>query len=157
MQNYSIALSGLGAAQKALEIVGNNVANAATDGYHRQRIELSPAYASQVGSVLLGGGVNIAGVTRMIDMLLEQEVFRQQSSLGQVSQELTTLQTIEGALGEFSVGGSLSTTIDEFFSALQDLSSLRDHLAEAGCDRRSDIGRPIQDIGRIPDHIGGPD
>ena len=123
MQNYSIALSGLSAAQKALEIIGNNVANAATEGYHRQKIELTPAYASQVGSVLLGGGVDIAGVTRIIDMLLEQEVFRQQSSLGQVSQELTTLQTIESALGEFSVGSSLSTTIDQFFSALQDLSA----------------------------------
>lgn len=123
MQNYSIALSGLSAAQKALEIIGNNVANAATEGYHRQKIELAPAYASQVGSILLGGGVDIAGVTRIIDMLLEQEVFRQHSSLGQVSQELTTLQTIESALGEFSVGSSLSTTIDQFFSALQDLSA----------------------------------
>ena len=121
MQNYSIALNGLDAAQKALTIIGNNVANAATEGYHRQKIELAPAYSSQAGSTLLGGGVDVAGVTRIIDSLLEQEILRQQSSLGQVSQELTTLQTIESILGEFSVGSSLSSTIDEFFNALQDL------------------------------------
>ena len=64
MANYDIGISGLDAAQKALEIIGNNIANAATEGYHRQRIELSPAYSSQSGPVSLGGGVNVAGITR---------------------------------------------------------------------------------------------
>ena len=45
MDSYSIGLSGLGAAQKALDVIGNNIANAATEGYHRQRIELAPAYS----------------------------------------------------------------------------------------------------------------
>ncbi len=121
MQNYSIALSGLDAATKALDIIGNNIANAATEGYHRQRINLTPAYSSQVGSVLLGGGVNVAGITRLIDTLLEQEILRQQSSSEQISQELVTLQTIENAFGELSAGSSLSVIIDEFFNALQDL------------------------------------
>jgi len=123
MQNYSIGLSGLSAAQKALDIIGNNIANAATEGYHRQRIELTPEYSSQVGSVLLGGGVDIAGITRMIDSLLEKEILRQQSSLAQASRELTTLRTVETTLGEFSTGGGLSNAIDKFFNALQDLSA----------------------------------
>ncbi|MFQ6034913.1 MAG: flagellar hook-associated protein FlgK [Sedimentisphaerales bacterium] len=123
MQNYSIALSGLDVAQKALDTIGNNIANAATDGYHRQRINLTPAYSSQVGSVLLGGGVNVAGITRLIDTLLEQEILHQQSSSQQISQELITLQTIENTFGELSAGSSLSVIIDEFFNALQDLSA----------------------------------
>jgi flagellar hook-associated protein 1 FlgK len=123
VDSYSIGLSGLSAAKKALDIIGNNIANAATDGYHRQRIELTPAYVSQVGSLLLGGGVNVTGVTRMIDSLLEQEILRQQSSLGQVSQELATLRIVENAFGELSTSGGLSEAIDEFFNALQDLSA----------------------------------
>ena len=123
MQNYSIALSGLSTAQKALAVIGNNIANAATEGYHRQKVELAPAYSSQAGSILLGGGVDIAGISRVIDTLLEREILHQQSSLGQVSQELTTLYAVENAFGEFSVGTSVSTTIEEFFSALQDLSA----------------------------------
>jgi len=121
MQAYSIGISGLTAAQKGLEVIGNNIANAATEGYHRQRVELSPAYSGQVGATLLGGGVDIAGVTRMIDRLLELEILRQQSSREQVSQEATTLSTVESAFGELSGGGTLSELIDEFFTALQDL------------------------------------
>ncbi|MHC4595816.1 MAG: flagellar basal body protein [Planctomycetota bacterium] len=45
-------MSGLSAAQKAFDIIGNNIANAATDGYHRQRLNLSPAYSSQIGSYI---------------------------------------------------------------------------------------------------------
>jgi flagellar hook-associated protein 1 FlgK len=123
MQDYSIGISGLDAAQKALDVIGNNIANAATEGYRRQRINLVPAYSSQVGEILLGGGVEVAGITRMIDDLLEQEILRQQSSLEQASRELSTLQTVESSFGELSAAGSLGTTIDDFLSALQDLCS----------------------------------
>ncbi|MHC4155608.1 MAG: FlgK family flagellar hook-associated protein, partial [Planctomycetota bacterium] len=123
MQNFAIGLSGLTAAQKGLDIIGNNIANAATDGYHRQRIELTPAYMSQEGSILLGGGVDIAGVTRLIDGLLEREMLRQESALGQINSELTTLQTVENMFGELSTGVGLSGAIDEFFNALHDLSA----------------------------------
>lgn len=95
MSNFSIGLSGLNAAQKALDIIGNNIANAATEGYHRQRIELSPAYSTYTGGILLGGGVDFEGVTRVMDGLLEQEILRQASSLEHVSQEHTTLRMVE--------------------------------------------------------------
>jgi flagellar hook-associated protein 1 FlgK len=123
MDSFSIAISGLDVAKKAIDTIGNNVANAATPGYHRQRINLTPAYTSQVGSVLLGGGVNFEGVTRLINNLLEQEILRQQSSLGQISSELSALSTVENAFGELSTGEGLNTIIDNFFNALQDLSA----------------------------------
>ncbi len=123
MDSFSIGISGLNAAQRAFDIIGNNVANAATDGYHRQRIELRPSYSSQVGALLLGGGVDVVGVTRLIDGLLEQEILRQESLLGQVSQEFVTLQTVENAFGELLEGSGLSAAIDNFFNALQDLSA----------------------------------
>jgi flagellar hook-associated protein FlgK len=123
MDSFSIGISGLQAAQKAFDIIGNNVANAATEGYHRQRIELRPTYSSQVGEVLLGGGVDVVGVTRLIDELLEKEILRQESLLGQISQEFATLRTVENAFGELVEGSGLSGAIDKFFNALQDLSA----------------------------------
>jgi len=71
----------------------------------------------------LGGGVDIAGITRMIDGFLQKEIFRQQSSLEQASQELATLRTIENSFGEFSDGSGFSTALDDFFNSLQDLSA----------------------------------
>lgn len=123
MAGYEIGISGLNAAQKAFDIIGNNIANAATDGYHRQRIDLRPAYTAQYGPVLIGGGVNIAGVSRIIDNLLEQEILRQQSLSGQISQELASLRTVENAFGELSIGSNLSMAMDNFFNAMQDLSA----------------------------------
>ncbi|MCL5278465.1 MAG: flagellar hook-associated protein FlgK [Planctomycetes bacterium] len=118
MQNFAIGLSGLNAAQAALEIVGNNVANAATEGYHRQRIELTPAAYGEIPA-----GVDVAGVTRMVDTLLEGEILRQESAYGQVSQELSFLSTVEATLGEFSDSGGLNATMDTFFDSLRALAA----------------------------------
>ena len=123
MDNFNLGFGGLQAAQKAFTIIGNNIANAATEGYHRQRIDLRPQYSSQVGDVIVGGGVEVAGVTRIIDELLVKEIFRQESLFGQVSQEFTTLRTVETAFGELTGGSGLSGAIEKFFNALQDLSA----------------------------------
>ncbi|HBG26604.1 MAG: flagellar hook-associated protein FlgK [Planctomycetes bacterium GWF2_41_51] len=124
MADYNIGLSGLGAIQKAFDVIGNNIANAATDGYHRQRVELSPAYFTQHGSVLIGGGVEVTDIRRVIDNLLEQEIYRQQSQLGQLAQETNTLRTIENAFGDFSTeDGGLNAAIDKFFTSLQDIQA----------------------------------
>ncbi len=124
MSDYAIGISGLNAAERALDVVGNNIANSATEGYHRQRIELSPSPPSRDGSVLFGTGVNVDGVTRIIDNLLEQEILRQYSSLEQVARELVTLQTVESALGELYMGDcGLNAALGNFFNSLQDLSA----------------------------------
>lgn len=123
MASFAIGVSGLYAAQRALDVIGNNIANAATEGYHRQRVDLAPAYSSGGGAAGCGGGVDVANVVRIIDRLLEDEIIRQGSSLGQISEELSTLSTIEDAFGELSEGSSLSATMDEFFNALRELSA----------------------------------
>jgi flagellar hook-associated protein 1 len=123
MSSFDIGLTGLNAAQKALDVIGNNVANAATDGYHRQTVNLTPAYSRLNNGVLMGGGVEVKGVTRAIDIFLEAEILRQQSSLSQVSQESTTLSSIEAAFGELTGNTGLNAAIDQFFNSLNDLSA----------------------------------
>jgi len=123
MSDYTIGLTGLTAAATALEIVGNNVSNASTDGYHRQRVELTPTSYGKAGSVAVGAGVDVAGVTRLLDKLLEDEILSQQSSYGQISQELSVMTTVETTFGEFAEDSGLNATIDEFFSALEGLAA----------------------------------
>ncbi len=128
MSNLSIGISGLQAAQKALDIIGNNLANAATPGYHRQRINFTPAYSTVRQSAIIGGGVKSSSITRMVDNLLEKELLRQGSSLAQVSQEYDTLQTVETALGELSGSGGLNEAIDNLFNAFADLTNHTDEI-----------------------------
>jgi flagellar hook-associated protein FlgK len=123
MQNYSIGLSGLNAAYAALDSVGNNIANASTEGYHRQRVDFQPAGAVQSAGLSVGGGVAVAGLRRMVDQLLEGEIVRQESSYAQVSQELSTLSSVEIGFGEFGAEGGLNETIDAFFDALRGLAA----------------------------------
>jgi flagellar hook-associated protein FlgK len=128
MWNFDIGLTGLDAARKGLDVIGNNIANAATEGYHRQRVDFVPADSRQDKGELIGGGVEFNGITRLMDSFLELEILRQQSSLGQVSQESSTLSSIESAFGELTGDKGLSYAIDQFFNSLNDLSAHPDQV-----------------------------
>jgi len=123
MSGFDVGLTGLNAAQKAIDVIGNNIANAATEGYHRQTVDLTPSYARLDNGVLVGGGVEVSGTTRAIDVFLEAEILRQQSSLSQVSQESTTLSSVEAAFGELTGNTGLNAAIDQFFNSLNNLSA----------------------------------
>ncbi|MHC4960703.1 MAG: flagellar hook-associated protein FlgK [Planctomycetota bacterium] len=121
MAGYEIGISGLHAAQKALDIIGNNIANAATEGYHRQEVDLRPADEVYTNGQMVGQGVEYAGVRRMVNEIIESELLRQSSSLADIEKRLETLRTIENAFGELSSEG-LSTALDNFFASFNDLS-----------------------------------
>lgn len=123
MANFSIGLSGLNAAQVALDVIGNNVANAATEGYHRQRVDLTPSSVGQSGGQAFASGVDVAGVTRMIDGLLERAILGQESSHAQVAQELSTLSSLETTFGELEEQGGLNFAMDSFFDAMRSLAA----------------------------------
>jgi len=122
MSSYDIGLSGLDAAQKALDVIGNNIANAATEGYHRQRVELSPADDVYMNGVYIGQGVEFEGITRLVDEFLDGQIVNQESTMAQISRELESLRTMEGAFGELSTDG-LSTALDNFFNAMHELAA----------------------------------
>ena len=121
MAGYEIGISGIHAAQKALTIIGNNIANAATEGYHRQAINLVPATDAYSNGAMVGQGVQYAGVIRNIDTVLETEILRQESSLSEMGRRLEMLRTVESAFGELTTGG-LTTAMDDFFASFHDLS-----------------------------------
>ena len=121
MAGYEIGISGLHAAQQALDIIGNNIANAATEGYHRQEVDLRPADEVYTNGQMVGQGVEYAGVRRLVNEIIESELLRQGSSLADIEKRLETLRTIENAFGELSSEG-LSTALDNFFASFNDLS-----------------------------------
>lgn len=62
---FSQGLSGLNGSSKALEAIGNNVANAGTVGYKSQAAQFSDIFAAAGGAAdQVGIGVQIAGVTQ---------------------------------------------------------------------------------------------
>jgi len=121
MAGYEIGISGIRTAQRALDIIGNNIANAATEGYHRQDIDLRPADASYTGGFLLGQGVDFAGIVRRINTLIEDQILTQDAAMSSLNRQMESLRSIESGMAELSTPG-ISTAMDNFYNAFYDLS-----------------------------------
>jgi len=126
MNGYSIGISGLNVAQAMIDMIGTNIANAATDGYHRQELKITPVESDSAGSNMVTAGPVVQGIRRMIDSLLEQEIVRQQPIAGQNDKELETLQTIESVLGQVDSNG-LGSALGSFFNSLTTLTTRPDN------------------------------
>ncbi|MEZ6190160.1 MAG: flagellar hook-associated protein FlgK [Phycisphaerales bacterium] len=121
--SLQIGRTGLLASQAALQVVGQNLANLATDGYHRQKITLAPERSQEIGpGLFLGRGVTIQSITRVVDDALESRLRGSISdqSASEVRQQL--LGRIEAIENEFS-GTDLSTALGAFFDAFSELSN----------------------------------
>ena len=120
--NFSIGLTGLRAAQSAINIIGTNLSNAATEGYHRQEVKLTPVCMDGNSNSRGSGGVTIQDVQRKYDVLLERETLRQLPAYGQTKQELSALKNIESVLGQVKKD-AIQTSMNKFFSAMNQLGS----------------------------------
>ncbi len=118
-----IGKSGLLASQAALQVVGNNLANLATEGYHRQNITLEPETAQQIGpGMFIGRGVTIQSITRAADEALEARLRNAISDEGAADVRQSLLGRIEAIQNEFT-DTDLSTIMSEFFNAFSELSN----------------------------------
>ena len=67
--SYNIGLTGLYAANKALSVTGNNIANVATTGFKSSRTEFADQYAASIkatsGKTNVGSGVTTAAVSQL--------------------------------------------------------------------------------------------
>lgn len=109
MSMLNNALSGLNAANIALTVAGQNVANAAVDGYSRQQAQF------KTSNVYLGG-VEVASVDRIVDAFLNDDIWRTNSDLSYFQNKQTYLGFIEQVVGSDSL--NLNNSITSLTSAL---------------------------------------
>jgi flagellar hook-associated protein 1 len=103
-------LSAIRAAQTGIDLASNNVANSATPGYTRQRVELvaSPDYDSPVGP--LGTGVTVAQIGRLRDSFLDTRARNALGDHGAAGVRADLLRTVEELTGEPDSGISTRLT-----------------------------------------------
>ncbi|WP_315765728.1 flagellar hook-associated protein FlgK [Bradyrhizobium sp. SZCCHNS2005] len=112
------AMSGLRSTQAALSIISSNVANAQTPGYVAQ----TPNQI-EVASGGYGSTVQTVGVSRQLDLFVQNQLRTETSAGGyanQVANILTQLQSVYGTPGG---SGTLETALNNFTTALQSLSN----------------------------------
>ena len=114
-------LSGIRAGQAGLDTASNNIANANTPGYTRQRVEFTAAHSFNSPYGPVGTGVKVEDVARLRDGFLDA---RYRSAVGdgaaaQVRSEFLT--SMERLSGEPELG--LSSKIGELWAAMEDWSN----------------------------------
>ncbi len=117
----SAALSGLKAAQRSLDLISTNIANASTPGYTRK---ILPQEALVVGGA--GLGVKLQAVIRNVDKSLLGDVFKQYSISQNFATQEDYLSRIQDFHGASNAGRSISTRIGALADAFSALSSAPD-------------------------------
>ncbi|MFP3715026.1 flagellar hook-associated protein FlgK [Puerhibacterium sp. TATVAM-FAB25] len=126
----STALSSLIAQRQALEVAGQNVANANTVGYTRQRAELGAVAGAGTPAIfstpaVASGGVQVNNVARLGDAFLDARLRTTTSSAASLQEIADAAAELEKTLGEPSATG-LSAQLDTLWSAWNDLAATPD-------------------------------
>ncbi|OKP85824.1 flagellar biosynthesis protein FlgK [Paenibacillus helianthi] len=112
----------------ALSTTGHNIANANTEGYTRQRVNMKAASPIEAYGLTnstvpgqLGTGVEFTSIERIREMFLDDQYRGENSASGNWSIQSDTLDKLEAIVNEPSDTG-IRTVLDNFWKSWSDLS-----------------------------------
>ena len=118
-----IGRSAILSSQAAMQVAGNNMANAATPGYHRQIASLAPSRSNGIGrNQFVGTGVHLHSISRVIDTALQARMRSAISDENASQIDYSFLSAIETIQNELS-DQDLSSRLSEFFNAFSELAN----------------------------------
>lgn len=118
----SIQMAGntLQAMQIGLHVVGNNIANANTPGFIRERAIFTPAPTMKLGNLTLGLGVEVAGIVQSLDKFAEDRLRDAGGDRAGAEVQNQTYKDIEAILGELSAT-DVSSALTSFFNRINEI------------------------------------
>ena len=116
-----ISSNAIGAYQRALSTVSNNIANVNTEGYSRQDVVLKDTAPSKAANMFFGTGVALETVKRQFDAFAESNLRNSTSDLSSQKPMVDYTKRVMDIMGDKSVG--LSSALDDFFTAANSLSA----------------------------------
>ncbi|MFN0056825.1 MAG: flagellar hook-associated protein FlgK [Planctomycetota bacterium] len=120
--SLNLARLALGAHQTAIQTVGQNIANAGTEGYARQRVQMAPTPSDDLVYARLGTGVRVERIERIVDEHLEATLRGANSDLASLSERSRVYSLVESVFNDLN-GGGLSEALGRFFDALEDVAN----------------------------------
>lgn len=120
-------LRGLYAQQMSLDTVGHNISNASTEGYSRQRVNLSTTMPQDiygtVGHLQIGSGVNVETITRLRDSFMDQQMWKESCSLsyGNIAENMYT--KIEDVFHDDPGVTGIQSALNNFWNSWQTLTA----------------------------------
>jgi flagellar hook-associated protein 1 FlgK len=117
----STGVSGLLAFQRGLATTSQNIANAATEGYSRQRIELDARDPQAFGSGFVGRGVDVTTIRRLLDQFAVNQWRSSSSELGRLSIYADLAGRLDTVLSDPATG--IAASVQRFFAAWQEVAT----------------------------------
>lgn len=133
----SIGVTALNANYAALQATGHNIANANTQGYSRQSVDLETAGGQFTGAGFFGNGVNVSTVVRARNDFLTREASTTRSLAAADTTRTAQLEQLEKVfgLGEAGIGNAAGQLFNSFVDVVnkpQDSSARQVVLSRAG-------------------------
>ncbi|REL38651.1 flagellar hook-associated protein FlgK [Rhodohalobacter sp. SW132] len=116
-----ISKSGLRSAERSLAVTSNNIINADTPGYTRQRVDKSPVGMQKTG-FHSGLGVNITTITRMRNEMTDVLMNEKRQDMGFLKEKAKIFDQLEASMASDS-GGDLDMRIGRVFDTFSELSA----------------------------------
>lgn len=125
----NIANWSLYSSQLALEVISHNIANANTQGYSRQTLQIEPNIPITVGPGQIGTGVKATEVSREYNSFINEQVTLKMSQYHYWEAQKSAMEEIETIFNE-SDGYGINELMAEFWNAWSDLSNNPDGIPE---------------------------
>lgn len=122
--------------RQGVDTAGHNIANAQTEGYSRQRVNLTAREPSEHRGMIIGNGSYIENITRAHDSYLEKQLNQAHQANGETAARFDALKSMEGIFSP-ELNAGVGDELTSFFNAIQDLSNfpeeltVRTHVREA--------------------------
>lgn len=113
--------SGIYTSQTAVQVTGNNIANAGTTGYSRQIADVTSTTPLTQGGLTYGTGSAVDAIDRASDGFITKQLVAQSATYGEYEAASTPLGDVEQILAISDA--SISSDIDSFFDAWEQLST----------------------------------
>jgi flagellar hook-associated protein 1 FlgK len=116
------AINAMGVDQGALAVTSNNIANVNTPGYSREVANLEEAGTVTYGNLIIGTGVEMAGITGVRDNVINLRLNQEAQTQGKLNTFVNGMNQVQTVFNE-TAGNGLQSLISNFFGAWQTLST----------------------------------
>jgi len=156
---FEISRSGLRTAERALSVTSNNIVNADTPGYTRQRVEQAPI-GMQKTHFHAGLGVNIVDVSRLRNSMNDVLMNEKRQEMAFMQEKARVFEQLEASMAT-DTGGDLDLRISRLFDAFSSLSadpqdlSVRNNLVSEATQLTAKLGDLNRNIERTSELLMG--
>ncbi|HEY3395924.1 MAG TPA: flagellar hook-associated protein FlgK, partial [Lacipirellulaceae bacterium] len=109
--------------QIGLHVVGNNIANANTPGFIREEVVYTTAPVMRKGNLILGLGVEIAGIVQKVDHFIQDRLIGARGDRAGADAQAQAYRDIESVLDALNgASQNLGTSLSSFFNAIHEVT-----------------------------------